>query len=205
MTAAAGLLTTALISPVRGQSPAPAPGAQPDQSKLPYDVSAEHQELFNDEHRTVYSGNVEVVQGQDRLRTPRLTVFFAKKDSNAPSKKPAAPGAAGPGDTFGKIERMEAEGPVYFSNPTQNGRGDHGTYTAADDTTVLTGNVVLVQGKNVSTGDKLVMHQKTNQATLYSNTGKTRVRGVFYQDDQKPGTAPGAAGPASAPKPGGRS
>jgi lipopolysaccharide export system protein LptA len=196
------------MSPVRGQAPAAAPKAQSDQSKLPYDVSADHQELFNDEHRTVYTGNVEVVQGQDRLRTPRLTVFFAKKDPDAPGKKPAAPGAAGPGDTFGKIERMEAEGPVYFSNPTQNGRGDHGTYTAADDTTVLTGNVVLVQGKNVSTGDKLVMHQKTNQATLYSNASKTRVRGIFYQDDQKPGTAPGAAAPAGSAnpsKPGGRS
>ena len=166
------------------------PGAD---SKQPVDVTAEHGELFNDERRAVYSGNVEAIQGQDRLRTPVLTVFFAKKDPNAPAEKGPAPAAGAPaGSTFGKIERMEAEGTVYFTTPTQNAKGDHGTFLAAPDTITLTGNVVLVQDKNVSTGDKLVIDRKTDHSTLYSNTGASgsqRVRGVFYQDQ-----APAAGG-----------
>ena len=191
------------VAPAVAQAPQPAaaPASSPPakapnaQSKLPYDISADQQEMFNEEHKSIYRGDVVVIQGTDRLNTPLLTLFFAKKDPNAaPAKTPAANSAT---DTFGKIERMEAEGPVYFTTPTQNAKGDHGTYVAADDTITLTGNVVLVQDKNVSTGDKLVYQKSTGHATLYSKSGAPqRVRGVFYQDDQ---AKPPAAGTAPAP------
>ena len=85
---------------------------------------------------------------------------------------------------------MQAEGPVYFTTPTQNAKGDHGTYLAADNTITLIGNVVLVQNKDVSTGDKLVIDRTTDHYTLYKKNGPDRVRGVFYQDE--PAAAPGA-------------
>jgi lipopolysaccharide export system protein LptA len=199
-----GLMCALASSSLQAQTPpapaAPAPAKGFGQSKLPTDITADHQELFNDENKSVYTGNVEVIQGQDRLRTPQLTIFFAKKDPNAAPKPKAAAAPAGAGSTMGKIERMEAEGPVYFADDTQNGRGDHGVYTAADQTTVLTGNVVLVQGKNVSTGDKLVLHQDTNQAQLYSGSSSKRVRGVFYNDDAKAPATPGAPPPPAKPK-----
>jgi lipopolysaccharide export system protein LptA len=190
--AAAGLVCTPLLAqPTAAPTTPPAP-------KVPVDITADHQDFYNDENKTIYTGNVEVIQGTDRMRTPKLTIYFLKKDQGGAPKPAAA--AGGEADGGRKIEHMEAEGPVYFSNPTQNGRGDHGVYTAADKTTVLTGNVVLVQGKNVSTGDKLVMNQITNQAQLYSGQTSQRVRGVFYQQDQTPPAAGGAA-PASAASP----
>ena len=189
---------------------APAPAKAPNaQAKLPYDVTADQQEVFNDEHRTVYRGNVVAIQGTDRLNTPQLTIISAKKDP-ATTKAPAAGAPASAADTFGKIERMEAAGPVYFNTPTQNAKGDHGTYVAADDTITLTGNVVLVQNKDVSTGDKLIYQKGTGHAQLYSKAGAApeRVRGVFYQDDAPaatpgvPAPAKGAAAPAKpTPKP----
>jgi lipopolysaccharide export system protein LptA len=180
--------------------PAKASGPGASQSNLPYDITADQQEMFNEEHRTVYRGNVVVIQGTDRLNTPQLTLFFAKKAPNATAKAPVANSAA---DTFGKVERMEAEGPVYFNTPTQNAKGDHGTYIAADDTITLTGNVVLVQNKDVSTGDKLVYQKSTGHGTLYSNSSAPqRVRGVFYQDEPANGQAPPAgAAPAKPAKP----
>lgn len=183
--------------PIWAQTPAPAqptPGAAaPNQPKQPIDITANRQDFYNDDNKTIYTGDVEAIQGTDRLRTPRLTVFFTKKDPNARAPKQPAAGA----DTGNrKIEHMEAEGPVFFANPTQNGRGDHGVYTAADQTTVLTGNVVLVQGKNVSTGDKLILNQATNQAQLFSGQSSKRVRGVFYQEDQAPPAA-GATAPTT--------
>ena len=201
---ALGLLASV---PVAAQAPKPAPAAKPagsaSQSNLPVDITADQQEMFNEERKTIYRGSVVLIQGTDRLNTPQLTVFFAKRDPNA---KPAKAGAAATPtatSTFGKVERMEAEGPVYVTSATQNAKGDHGTYIAADDTTTLTGNVVLVQDKNVSTGDKLIIHKTDNHATLFSKSGAPqRVRGVFYQDDQA--KAPGAqAAPAPvAAKPG---
>ncbi len=192
--------------PAVAQAPKPAakPAAANSQANLPYDITADQQEMFNEEHRTVYRGNVVVIQGTDKLNTPQLTIISAKKDPETAKTKTGAPAPASVTSTFGKIERMEAEGPVYYTTETQNAKGDHGTYIAADDTITLTGNVVLVQDKNVSTGDKLVINKTTKHATLYSkNSGAPqRVRGVFYQDDGQK-TQGGAAPAKAAPKPAG--
>jgi len=102
---------------------------------------------------------------------------------------------------MGRIQRMEAEGPVYFVTPTQQAKGDHATYEAVADTVTLTGNVILVQDKNVVKGEKLIIDQKTGHSTLVSSpkVDKGRVRGVFYPS-QQPAAAP-AATPTPATKP----
>lgn len=200
----AAVLTLSLLvgAPALAQPPKPAAASSAAQAKLPYDITADHGEVFNDEHRAVYTGNVVVIQGADRLTTPKLDVYFAQKGGAAKPAKQAPAGAVTPAESFRKIERMEAEGPVYFTTPTQNAKGDHGTYLAADETTTLTGNVILVQDKDVSTGDKLVINRITDHYVMSSTGGgKQRVRGVFYQDDSK--GQPGAASPPkSASKPG---
>jgi lipopolysaccharide export system protein LptA len=207
---ALGLLTGGSVAAQASSAPpAPAAAAAPGpsridtSSKLPYDITADQQEVFNEEHRTVYRGNVVVIQGTDRLNTPQLTVISDKKDPVATKGKPAAPPpAATATNTFGKIKQMDAEGPVYFTTPTQNAKGDHGTYLASDNTITLTGNVVLVQNKDVSTGEKLVIDRTTDHYTLYrKNDTGGRVRGVFYQDQPANGQAPGAGKAAATPAP----
>ena len=148
--------------------------------------------MVDAENRAVWKGNVEAIQGGNRMRAPVLTAFFAKSESGAP--------AGAPGASWGAIQRMEADGPVYYVTPQQNARGDHATYTAADNTMVLTGNVVLVQDKNVIQGDKLTVDTKTNHSVMVSNSpgrGAKRVRGVFYPS-QNTAAAPNSA-PAAAP------
>jgi lipopolysaccharide export system protein LptA len=157
-------------------------------SKDPVDISAKSTEVFSPEHRVVYRGEVEAIQGQQRLRTPELTLFFAQKEG-APK---AATSSGGLGEGFGSIQRMEAEGPVYLVTPTQSAKGDHGTYDAVSDTMTLIGNVVLLQDKNVARGDKLVIDQKSGHSTL-SSGAQTRVRGVFYPQEQAQAAPPPAA------------
>lgn len=161
----------------------------------PIDITADQLEVVDAENRAVWRGSVEAIQGGNRMRAPSLTVFFAKSSSNN-----SAPGAG-----WGAIQRMEADGPVYYVTPQQNARGDHATYEAASNTIVMTGNVVLVQDKNVVQGDRLVIDTTTNHATL-SNTsgGRARVRGVFYpSQSQQGGSAPSAPAPTT-PAPAGR-
>lgn len=164
----------------------------------PIDISADQLEVVDAEHRAVWRGNVEALQNMNRLRTPVLNVFFQGKAAGAPA--PAA--GAGPGASWGQIERMEADGPVYYVTPQQNARGDHATYEAATNTITMTGNVVLVQDKNVVQGEKLVIDTKTNHSTLVSTPqargGPQRVRGVFYPNQNNQA---GAQAPASGAAP----
>jgi lipopolysaccharide export system protein LptA len=199
---AAAILAVVAVAPAFS-APAPADGAQPaglfGASKEPLDISSDNSDYQQQARKGIWWGSVEAIQGTARLRTPRLTVFFAPRDPSAP--KPP-PGAAGP--DVGQVERVEAEGPVFYTTPTQRATGDHATYVSADDTITMTGNVVVVQDKNVATGDKLVIEQKTGHSTLSSTpgkpTGKPRVRAVFYPSQGAP-AAPGAAAvPAVPPK-----
>ena len=181
-------LTGAASAQTATKSPANSSGVKFGQPGSPMDISARSTQVFQLENRVVYQGEVEVLQGTDRLRTPQLTIWFNK--NNAVKTSAAAP----PAPSVGPVERMEAEGPVYFVTATQNAKGDHGSYSAADDTITLTGNVILTQDKNVSTGDKLVIHQKSGLATLSSERASGRVRGVFYNEDKTkpaPAAAPG--------------
>ena len=151
--------------------------AQAISSNAPVDITANEAEVQQENKLTIWRGEVEALQGTNRLRTPELTVYYNGSSGAAP----AAPGAS---TGMGSIQRMEAKGPVYFVTPTQSAKGDSGVYIAADDTFTLTGNVILMQDKNVVRGQRLVIQQKTGQSTLYaSNAGRGtsgRVRGVFY-------------------------
>ena len=206
LAALGALVTAAAVMPsghAAAQAPAPAhPAPIFGAGSGPIDISADELEVVNAENRAVWKGNVEAIQGMNRLRTPLLTVFFAKTapaPGAAPASAPATPGGLGAG--FGSIQRMEAEGPVYYVTPQQNARGDHATYEAALNQIVMTGNVVLVQDKNVVQGDRLTIDTVTNHSTLVSNAqtraGK-RVRGVFYQaQTQQAGGATSAAKPSA--------
>jgi lipopolysaccharide export system protein LptA len=155
----------------------------------PVDISADELEVLDAESRAIWRGNVEAVQGANRLRTPVLNIYYAQRGSG---------GQAVPGGGGGEIRRMEAEGPVYYVTPEQNARGDHAVYEAGTNTLVMTGNVVLVQGKNVVQGERLTVDTRTNKATLTTSSrgaGRPgRVRGVFY-----PSQAQSGAGPAARP------
>lgn len=194
-----GLLAGAPLA-ADGQTPPKAPRAAPAppapsgpspgfSNDGPIDITAESLDVFRAEGKTVWTGNVEAVQGQVRIRTPKLNIYSGGGGA-------AAPGVP-TGQSFGDIQRMEAQGPVYYVTPTQQAKGDAAVYEKAPDTITLIGNVILTQDKNVVTGDKLIIEQKTGHSTLISNAqgrvpGK-RVRGVFYPAAKPAPGAPGAA------------
>jgi lipopolysaccharide export system protein LptA len=159
--------------------------AQQGDSSAPVDVSADNQETINSKCIIIFTGNVEILQNRSRMRAQKVTIYNARK--------PTPDNANG----CGNAQRMEAEGGVYMVSDTQNARGDRAVYTFDNSIAVITGNVVLVKGKDVATGDKLTVNTKTNDAKLESNSpgraSQRRVRAVFYQEDTKKTDAPAAA------------
>ena len=196
---AAALVVSASAQTTTTTSAAPSNGVRFGQPGQPIDISAKSTQVFQQEQRVVYVGEVEAIQGTTRLRTPQLTLWY---NNNNAVKTPGAPAAPrNSSSPSGAISRMEAEGPVYYVTATQSAKGDHGSYNAADNTIILTGNVILTQDKNVSTGDKLVIHQDVNTADLTSEKASGRVRGVFYNEKKDDAAKPAAGSPAAAPAP----
>lgn len=157
---------------------ASAASAQVTTNGAPLEIAGNHSDYFANQHMQVVKGDVEVLQGQNRLRTDVLTVWYAAS-------------ASGSGGMLGDggVERIEANGNVYLVTPTQVVKGDKAVYTSADDTTVVTGKVVLAQGENVATGRRLTFDNRTGHSTLDAGDDE-RIRFAVYPNKPKSADAP---------------
>ena len=102
------------------------------------------------------------------------------------TKAAAKSGATG---GCGDLQRLEAEGAVYYVTPQQRIRGDAAVYDAGSETIVMTGDVVAAQGQNVLRGSRMVVNVKTGEGRM-EGSGKgrgsnNRPRGVFYPSENR--------------------
>ena len=158
-------------------------------SNGPIDITADEAEVQSAKCVSTWRGAAEALQGQTRLRADVIRATAKPKgvDSNGQTN-------------CGPTDKIEAEGDVFYWTPTQIAHGQRAVYSADSDEIVFTGDVIVVQGKDVARGDRLVIHVSTHEAQMDSavkGRGKPgRVRGVFYPG--QPGL-PGAQASPPAP------
>jgi lipopolysaccharide export system protein LptA len=171
---AAAALTAAVLC----AGPASAQLAQ--NSDAPVDMTADELEVVNDQCLAIWRGSAEALQDRARLRADILKIY------NRPGG-PAKPGSNG--SSCGTLQRMEAQGNVYYATPAQRVRGDAATYDADADTITFTGDVVAAQGQNVLKGERLVIKVSTGAAQMQTSVkGRNkpgRVRGVFFPNQNQ--------------------
>ena len=189
----AALLTSTIIAlGLASAAPLAAMAQIAPAGRGPVDVTADQLEVQQGQCLANWSGNAEALQDTSRLRADSLKIFNRQ------------PGAGGGGQACGALDRMEADGQVYYVTPSQVVKADHAIYTASDTTIVMTGDVVAAQGKNVIAGSRLMINTNTGVATMATGaTGrgvKGRVRGVLYPNNAG-GSGPGGMAPPVPPPP----
>ena len=199
-----------------GASGSPLGGLGGD-SKEPIKIDADKLDVLDKDNRAVFSGNVVAVQGETTVRCSIMTVFYegrggqgggagaaratATTPAATPAATPATPAApaapAGSGDS--SIKRIECKGPVTVVSKTQAATSDNAVFDRANNQVIMTGNVALNDGPNITRGEKLTYNTVTGIANVETNRGG-RVQGFFVpnSDTAKPGAKP-AAGAAPAP------
>ena len=142
-------------------------------SKAPVDITADQLEVQNTQCLTAWKGAAEALQDTSRLRANTLNIY---------NKVLGGKGSAG-NQNCGQLDRMEADGQVYYVTPNRVVKGDHAVYTADTKTIVMTGDVVATQCQNVIAGTQLSINTETGEATMISRVGG-RVRAVIYPNQQ---------------------
>lgn len=173
--------------------PAPKPSGLSKNSKEPITIEADSLEVFDKEHRALYTGNVIVTQGETVMKAKKMIIFYDKPPESAASV------AATPNETT-SIRRVEAEGGVVITDKDQIATGDNGIYENATDTVTLTGNVTLSKGKNVTKGSKLVYNLGTGVANVEAG-GTGRVTSSFVTSDKPSTGTPTPMPPVKKPLP----
>ena len=137
-------------------------------SDAPVNYAADHIELLDRENRVVLSGNVDVTQGNMRVRSARSTVAYTNEG-----------GAL-------KIQRMDATGDVLVTSGGDTASGDVAVYDFPRRIITMAGHVVLHQNNGVLNGSRLVIDLNSGLTTLVSRGtgggaggGGGRVTGTF--------------------------
>lgn len=138
----------------------------------PINIDADNAKVIEKEGKSIYSGNVILIQGNTKVTADVVTVL--SKD--------------------GKLSQIIAEGkPVTYHQTNKpkaediRGEADRVDYFAGEQRIVLLNNAKLSQGRNVFSGNRIEYNAATEIVTAsQSETGKERVR-VTIQPEKKSG------------------
>ena len=209
--ALAGLAVTALLAatPVAAQSssggaaqpssgsaaPGPFQGMMSDQKKdQPVQIEAATLEVRDKNKTATFSGSVQVVQGDTKMKCQTLVVFYGKEVGIAGATAALEAKPSGPmPQSAQNIRRIEARGGVTVVTKDQTASGDLGIYDLVSKTITLTGNVVVSQGQNVIHGERVVVDMVTGNARVESTneggaTTPGRVRALIQPNKGQNGT-----------------
>ncbi len=134
----------------------------------PVEITSDRLDLDQAAGTAVFAGNVKVGQGELRLAADRVQVFYVEGTG---------------GGSAGQVQRMVANGNVTLSNGTEAAESTDAVYEVVAGTVDMTGDVLLTQGQNALSSEKL-------HIDLNAGTGQLegRVQTIFT-----PGTTPGSA------------
>ena len=208
----AAAMTAALAMPgAYAQTPAQ-PAAQPaskgppnalqgfsQNRDQPVHIESATLEVRDKDKIATFSGDVRVVQGDTRMRSKTLVVFY--DDDEEAKGKTLQAATPGPGGQQ-KIKRLEARGSVVVTQKDQTATGELGIFDMKTNTVTLHTNVMMTQGQNVLRGDRLAVDLTTGVSRVESGkNGQGRVQGLFLPGSGGPETKLGGA-PAATPAPG---
>ena len=155
------VLALAISSPAHAQGADVAFGALKHDSSQPVEIAADQLQVNQETGRAVFQGNVEVGQGEMRLAAQRVEVEYEGGDSST-----------------GEVQRLHATGGVTLSSGAEAAEAREAVYTIESSQIVMTGDVLMTQGQNALSGQKLTVNLDDGTGVM-----EGRVRTVFQSDD----------------------
>ncbi len=147
----------------------------------PIEVVADRMEAFQEKRIIVFSGNTVATQGDIKLKTDRLSIYYKK--SGEQKDKIGKQDMAVAGD----LEKIELQGNVIVTQNDISATSETAVYYQDGAKVIMTGNPVLQQGKNVIKGCRVVIFIDENRGEVQKcETGSTgRVTAIIHPQEKK--------------------
>lgn len=151
------------------------------QRKDPIEITSDKLDFDYKSRRTLFRGNVMVVQGELHLQSDVLTVDYKQVGEKQ------------------QLEQVTADGHVTVTQGPKKATGNHAVFSEAERTVVLTGNAVLEEGSNQVNGDKIVVYPDESRMEVIGDNRRVKV--ILFPGQGGPdGAAPKKKGPGSGRK-----
>ena len=150
-----------LAAPALSQGAGIALGTSGFDSGQPVEISADALAVDQNSGEATFEGNVLVVQGDVRMSAARMVIEYATDGSDAANG----------------ISRLLASGGVTLVTATDAAEAREAVYSVADSQVTMAGDVLLTQGPNAISGERLVIDLTSGQGRM-----EGRVRTVIGGD-----------------------
>lgn len=140
------MIALVLVAPPAAAQEVAFGGMRADTS-APVEIASDRLEVDQGDGRAVFSGNVVIGQGQMRLAAERVTVEYADGDQS-------------------RIRSLRAEGKVTLVSGADAAEAAEAVYEVESGNVSLSGDVVLTQGDNVLTGDRMTVDLASGRAQV---------------------------------------
>ncbi len=152
------LLSLGFCSIASAQNATVAFGGLKHDASLPVEITADNLTVDQASGSAVFSGNVVAGQGEMRLSAGQVRVEYATQN----------------GEATGRIDKLLATGGVTLVNGAEAAESQEAVYAIGTAEIVMTGDVILTQGSNALSGEKLVV-----DLTAGSGRMEGRVKTIF--------------------------
>ena len=195
----AGLLVLSLAGwpPAFGAAP-----KKPGQGEVPLRITAAHLEADQNTRVITFSGQVKAQYGDATLYAQQLRVYFKAESKPAPGAANVSQenSATSPLEGLGgeKIDHIVAQGNVRLVQGDRVASGQEAIYYQDRNEVVLTGNPQLWRAENTLKGNRITLNLNTNRVIVESSPQR-RVEALLYSKGSAEGKTSLPFGP-TAPK-----
>jgi len=147
----------------------------------PIEIAADRMEAFQEKRMIVFVGNTVAKQGDIRLKTDRMTIYY--KPSQDKKDKVGKQDMAVTGD----LEKIELKGNVVVTQNDMSATSEEAVYYQEGAKVVMTGNPVLQQGKNVIKGCRVVIFidESRGEVQKCETESTGRVTAIIHPEEKK--------------------
>lgn len=113
----------------------------------PIRVEADHMSSLEKDSSVVFTGEVDARQGDVRIRSDKMTIFYTEKAKEAVDAKVSQ-----------KVEKLVCNGNVEITRNDWLGTSKDMVYLSKDRQFILIGDAKAWQGQNMVSGDKIIYY-----------------------------------------------
>ena len=139
-------------------------GGLKQDASLPVEIVADQLQISQADGSAMFSGNVEIGQGDMRITAGQVQVLYT----------------AGDGDSTGQISRLIATGGVTVVNGSEAAEAARAEYSISGQSITMSGDVILTQGSNALSAERMVINLGNGTASM-----EGRVRTILQTGDNK--------------------
>ena len=135
----------------------------------PINIEANHMTSTEKSNSVVFTGDVDAKQGDVRIRSDQMTVYYTPKEAATKKKSKDKKGASQ------QVEKMICTGNVEITRAEWLGTSKKMVYLSKERQVILTGNAKAWQGQNMVSGEKIIYYLDEGRSEVIGDKTSTTI------------------------------